>query len=72
MVGTFYEAPSPHSNPLVQTGDEINKETVVCITEAMKIMNGVEAGMEDTVRELLAVNSHPVECGQVFFRIAQK
>lgn len=69
MVGTFYSATSPDDPPLVRLGDKIEKDTVVCIIEAMKVMNEVKAGIAGTVAEVLVENAHPVEFGTKLFRI---
>jgi acetyl-CoA carboxylase biotin carboxyl carrier protein len=69
MVGTFYETPSPDDPPFVKVGDKIEKHTVVCIIEAMKVMNEVKAGVSGTVAEILVENGHPVEFGTKLFRI---
>lgn len=69
MVGTFYSAPSPEEPPFVKVGDRIEKTTVVCIIEAMKVMNEVKAGVAGTVAEVLVESGHPVEFGTKLFRI---
>jgi acetyl-CoA carboxylase biotin carboxyl carrier protein len=69
MVGTFYSAPEPGAKPYVSIGDRIKKGQVLCIIEAMKIMNEIESEFDGVVREILADNSHPVEYGQVLFRV---
>ncbi len=69
MVGTFYGAPEPGAKPYVAVGDRITKGQVVCIIEAMKIMNELESEFAGVVREVQATDSHPVEYGQVLFRI---
>lgn len=69
MVGTFYEAPSPDSDPFVKVGDSVQEDTVVCIIEAMKVMNEVKAGVSGIVSEILVDNSHPVEFGTVLFKV---
>ena len=71
MVGTFYSAPSPEDATFVKVGDKIEKNTVVCIVEAMKVMNEVKAGVSGTVAELLLESGHPVEFGTKLFRIIQ-
>lgn len=70
MVGTFYETPSPEDPPFVKVGDRVEKETVVCIIEAMKVMNEVKAGVAGTVTQVLVENSHPVEFGTKLFLIS--
>ena len=69
MVGTFYNTPSPDDPPFVKVGDKVDKSTVVCIIEAMKVMNEVKAGVTGTVAEILVENGHPVEFGTKLFRI---
>lgn len=69
MVGTFYSSPSPGDPPFVKVGDKIDKNTVVCIIEAMKVMNEVKAGVAGTVAEVLVESGHPVEFGTKLFRI---
>jgi acetyl-CoA carboxylase biotin carboxyl carrier protein len=69
MVGTFYGAPEPGAKPYVAVGDRISKGQIVCIIEAMKIMNELESEVDGVVRELAATDAHPVEYGQVLFRI---
>jgi acetyl-CoA carboxylase biotin carboxyl carrier protein len=69
MVGTFYASSSPDAPPFIKEGDKIDKNTVVCIIEAMKVMNEVKAGVSGTVAELLVESSSPVEFGTKLFRI---
>jgi acetyl-CoA carboxylase biotin carboxyl carrier protein len=69
MVGTFYRAPSPDSAPYVQEGHEITKETVVCIIEAMKVMNEIKAEVQGVIAEVLVENGTPVQFGQPLFRV---
>jgi acetyl-CoA carboxylase biotin carboxyl carrier protein len=69
MVGTFYRAPSPDAAPYVEVGDTVSEETVVCILEAMKVMNEIKAGVRGTVAEVLAENAQPVEFGQPLFLV---
>ncbi|MCU0649980.1 MAG: acetyl-CoA carboxylase biotin carboxyl carrier protein, partial [Gemmatimonadaceae bacterium] len=69
MVGTFYTAPEPGARPYVTPGDRIAKGQVVCIIEAMKIMNEIESEYDGVVREVNATDAHPVEFGQALFRI---
>lgn len=69
MVGTFYSSASPDDPPFIQVGSKIEKQTVVCIVEAMKVMNEVKAGVSGTVAEVLVENGHPVEFGTKLFRI---
>ena len=69
MVGTFYSAPEPAAPPFAAVGQRVTKGQVVCIIEAMKIMNEIESEFDGVVREVLVDNSHPVEYGQVLFRV---
>jgi acetyl-CoA carboxylase biotin carboxyl carrier protein len=69
MVGTYYSAPEPGARPYIAVGDRISKGQILCIIEAMKIMNEIESEFDGVVKEILAQNSHPVEYGQVLFRI---
>lgn len=69
MVGTFYASPSPDDPVFVKVGDRVDENTVLCIIEAMKVMNEVKAGMSGTVAEVLVTNAHPVEFGTKLFRI---
>lgn len=69
MVGTFYSASSPDDPPFVKVGDKVGENTVVCIVEAMKVMNEVKAGTSGTIAEILTLNAHPVEFGTKMFRI---
>ena len=69
MVGTFYSSPSPDSPAFVSVGQEITPDTVICIIEAMKVMNEVKAEVAGTVTEICADNGKPVQFGQVMFRL---
>jgi acetyl-CoA carboxylase biotin carboxyl carrier protein len=69
MVGTFYSSPSPDDPAFVKVGDRVDENTVVCIIEAMKVMNEVKAGMSGTVAEVCLEKAHPVEFGTKIFRI---
>jgi acetyl-CoA carboxylase biotin carboxyl carrier protein len=69
MVGTFYAAPSPDSEPFVGSGTVINDDSVVCIIEAMKVMNEIKAELSGTIVEICVKNAQPVEYGQVLFRV---
>ena len=69
MVGTFYRAPSPGADPFIKIGDTVKKGQVVCIIEAMKLLNEVEADMDGTVKEVCVENGQPVEFGQSLFII---
>ena len=69
MVGTFYQSPEPAAQPYVKVGSRVNVGQVVCIIEAMKIMNEIESEVAGVVREVVAQNAQPVEFGQVLFRV---
>ena len=69
IVGTFYATPSPDSAPYVELGSQVNPQTVVCIIEAMKVMNEVKAEAGGTIAEVLVTNGQAVEYGQVLFRV---
>jgi acetyl-CoA carboxylase biotin carboxyl carrier protein len=69
MIGTFYRAPSPESQEYVEVGSEVNPETIVCLIEAMKVMNEIKAEVKGVVTHILAENAKPVEFGQPLFRI---
>ena len=69
IVGTFYDSPGPEAAAYVKVGDRVQEGTVLCIIEAMKLMNEIEAETEGVVREVLVHNEEPVEYGQVLFRI---
>jgi acetyl-CoA carboxylase biotin carboxyl carrier protein len=69
MVGTFYSASSPDDPPFVKVGDKVDKDTVVCIIEAMKVMNEIKAGISGMVAEVLVQSGHPVEFGTKLFRV---
>jgi len=69
MVGTFYSSPAPDAPPYVEVGTVVNAETVVCIIEAMKVMNEIKAEMSGTIVEVLAESGKPVEFGKPLFRI---
>ena len=69
MIGTFYRAPSPESGAYVEIGAEVNPETVVCIIEAMKVMNEIKAEVKGVVTQVLVENAKPVEFGQPLFKV---
>ncbi len=69
MVGTFYRAGSPDSPAFVDVGKEVNEESVVCIIEAMKVMNEIKAEVRGVITQVLVDNAKPVEFGQPMFRI---
>jgi len=70
MVGTFYASPSPESPAFVEVGKTINADSVVCIIEAMKVMNEIKAEIAGKVVEIVAENGKPVQFGQVLFRVS--
>lgn len=70
MVGTFYAAPSPGARPFISVGDEIQEGDVVCIIEAMKMMNEIKSDFSGKVTSVLVENSEPVEFGQALFTVA--
>ena len=72
MVGTYYSAPSPGSPPFVQVGDKINEGDTLCIVEAMKMMNQIEAEVSGTIKSIRVQNGDPVEYGQILFVIDQR
>ena len=72
MVGTFYSAPSPGSADFVQLGDRVNVGDTLCIVEAMKMMNPIEAEVTGTIKSIRAQNGDPVEYGQTLFMIDQR
>jgi len=69
LVGTFYRAPSPETEPFVEIGQEIEVGQVVCIIEAMKLMNEIKSEVKGKVIDILAENADPVEYGQILFLI---
>jgi acetyl-CoA carboxylase biotin carboxyl carrier protein len=69
MIGTFYRSPSPESGPYVEVGSEVNPDTVVCIIEAMKVMNEIKAEAKGVITQVLVDNAKPVEFGQPLFKI---
>ena len=72
LVGTFYRSSKPDSDPFVNIGDELNPEKVICIIEAMKVMNEIKAEMGGIVREILVKNGQAVEFGEPMFLIEKK
>jgi acetyl-CoA carboxylase biotin carboxyl carrier protein len=70
MVGSFYTSPSPDDPAFIKVGDKVEAHTVVCIVEAMKVMNEVKSGISGTVTEILLTNGSPVEFGTKLFRIS--
>ncbi|MFA5252318.1 MAG: acetyl-CoA carboxylase biotin carboxyl carrier protein [Phycisphaerae bacterium] len=69
LIGTFYATPSPDSKPYVEIGSHVDAQTVVCIVEAMKVMNEIKAETNGTIAEVLVANGQAVEYGQVLFRV---
>ncbi|MBF6058196.1 MULTISPECIES: acetyl-CoA carboxylase biotin carboxyl carrier protein [Thiomicrorhabdus] len=69
MVGTFYSSPSPDAGPFVKVGDKVAEGDTLCIIEAMKIMNPIEADKAGTIKQILGENGEPVEYGQTLFVI---
>lgn len=72
IVGTFYRSPSPDADPYVEEGDFVKKGQVLCIVEAMKLMNEIESEVDGQVVKILAESTKPVEYGQALFRIDPK
>jgi acetyl-CoA carboxylase biotin carboxyl carrier protein len=69
MVGTFYASPSPEAAPFVEAGTEVTPDTVVCIIEAMKVMNEIKAEISGVIAEVLVENGKPVQFGQALFKV---
>jgi len=72
IVGTFYRSPSPDADPYVEEGDFVKKGQVLCIVEAMKLMNEIESEVDGQVVKILAESTKPVEYGQALFRVDPK
>ena len=72
MVGTFYAAPAPDADPYVSLNEKINVGQVVCIIEAMKLMNEIESEIAGRIVKVMADNAKPVEFGQVLFMVDPK
>jgi len=72
MVGTFYRSPAPDAPPYVEIGQEVEPEAVVCIIEAMKVMNEIKAEVKGVITEIVAENAKPVEFGQKLFAVRVK
>lgn len=72
MVGTFYKAPSPESDPYVTLNSEVDETTIVCIVEAMKLFNEIESEVSGTIVEILVEDGELVEYGQPLFRVKKK
>ena len=69
IVGTFYRASAPDAQPFVSVGQKVTKETVVCIIEAMKIMNEIKSGVDGVIEKIMVENGEPVEYGQPLFLV---
>jgi acetyl-CoA carboxylase biotin carboxyl carrier protein len=69
MIGTFYRAPSPEAGSYVEVGSEVGSESVVCIIEAMKVMNEIKAEVKGVITQILVENAKPVEFGQPLFKV---
>ena len=69
MVGTFYRGAAPDAPPFVDVGTKVNEDTVVCIIEAMKVMNEIKAETSGVIAEVVAENSKPVQFGQALFKV---
>src|SRR5215831_15435400 len=69
MIGTFYRAPSPEAAPYIEVGSEVNPETIVCIIEAMKVMNEIKAEAKGVITQVMVENAKPVEFGQPLFKL---
>jgi acetyl-CoA carboxylase biotin carboxyl carrier protein len=72
IVGTYYEAPSPGSPPFIKVGDEVSAGQVLCIVEAMKLMNEIESDVAGEVVKILVTNNQPIEYGQSLFAIRSR
>jgi acetyl-CoA carboxylase biotin carboxyl carrier protein len=72
MVGTLYRSPSPDAPPYVEVGSVVDEDTVVCIIEAMKVMNEIKAEVKGVITEIIAENAKPVEFGQKLFAVKVK
>ena len=72
MVGTFYRAASPDAEPFIDIGEKVQESTLVCIIEAMKVMNELPADCNGTIVDILVENGHGVEYGQPLFKVAKK
>ncbi len=69
MVGTFYRAPAPDAPPYIEIGDFVTTDSVLCIVEAMKLMNEIKSEVKGTIKKICVENGHPVEFGQVLFLV---
>ncbi|OGW48855.1 MAG: acetyl-CoA carboxylase, biotin carboxyl carrier protein [Nitrospirae bacterium RBG_19FT_COMBO_42_15] len=69
IVGTFYRAPAPDAKPYVEVGDIVKKGQVLCLVEAMKLMNEIESELNGKISAILVDNGHPVEYGEALFKV---
>jgi acetyl-CoA carboxylase biotin carboxyl carrier protein len=69
MIGTFYRAPSPEATNYIEVGSTVNAESVVCIIEAMKVMNEIKSEVSGVITQVLVENGKPVEFGQPLFKV---
>ena len=69
IVGTFYRKPAPDTDPFVQAGSEVSEETVVCVIEAMKVMNEIKAEVRGVIKQILIDDATPVQYGQTLFLV---
>ena len=69
IVGTFYRSPNPESDPFVTVGDHVSKGKVICIIEAMKLMNEIESDVDGTVMRIYPQNGQPIEYGEKLFAV---
>ena len=69
MIGTLYRAPSPEASSYIEVGSEVNPDSVVCIIEAMKVMNEIKAEVKGVITQMLMENAKPVEFGQPLFKV---
>jgi acetyl-CoA carboxylase biotin carboxyl carrier protein len=69
MIGTFYRSPSPEAGSYIEVGSDVNPDTVVCIIEAMKVMNEIKAEVKGVITQVLVENAKPVEFGQPLFKV---
>jgi acetyl-CoA carboxylase biotin carboxyl carrier protein len=69
MIGTFYRAPSPEAGSYIEVGSDVNADSVVCIIEAMKVMNEIKAEVKGVITQILVENAKPVEFGQPLFKV---
>lgn len=72
MVGTFYSAPEPEADPFVKVGQQVQTDSIVCVLEAMKLFNEIEAGIKGTIVEVLVKDGQMVEYGQPLFKVGMK